>query len=91
MQVPQNPAAFESSGTLTTPSGYTTPNNESDVEKQTPIASLICIGRGKPVPAVLEEEDYIVDFEGPNDPRNPQNWSTWKKYACVYPSQADKD
>lgn len=83
MQVPQNPAAFESSGTLTMPSGYTTPNNESDLEKQTPIASVICMGRGKPVPATLEEEDYIVDFEGPSDPLNPQNWSTWKKYALV--------
>ena len=27
----------------------------------------------------FDEKDYIVDFDGPNDPRDPQNWSTWKK------------
>jgi hypothetical protein len=33
------------------------------------------IGANKPFPAPLPpSEDYVVDFEGPDDPEHPQNW-----------------
>jgi DHA1 family multidrug resistance protein-like MFS transporter len=33
------------------------------------------IGAGRPFPPALPDRDrYIVDFEGPEDPLNPQNW-----------------
>jgi hypothetical protein len=78
MQLSQNPAAHESSGTLTTPSGYSTPRLSAMKEKS-PASSTLSMGNGRRLPLPLEEEDYVVDFEGPDDPRNPQNWSTWKK------------
>ena len=37
-------------------------------------------GAGKPYPPPLpEREDYVVQFEGPDDPLHPQNWSIKKK------------
>jgi hypothetical protein len=79
MQLSHNPAAHESTGTLTTPSGYNTPQL-SVLKEKTPGSSSLSLGNGRRLPAPLEEEDYVVDFDGPDDPRNPQNWSTWKKY-----------
>lgn len=37
-------------------------------------------GGGKPYPPMLpEEEEYVVEFDGPNDPLHPQNWPMKKK------------
>jgi len=80
MQLSQNPAAHESTGTLTTPSGYSTPRL-SVLKEKTPASSSLSLGNGRRLPSPLVEEDYVVDFDGPDDPRNPQNWSTWKKYG----------
>lgn len=38
------------------------------------------IGGGRPFPPSLPKRDpYAVDFDGPNDPTFPQNWSSTKK------------
>jgi hypothetical protein len=74
----QNPAANESTGTLATPSGYST-RRGSLIKEKTPTSTAFCMGKGRQVPVAFDEEDYLVDFDGPNDPRDPQNWSTWKK------------
>lgn len=78
MPLSQIPAAHDSSGTLATPSGYSTPQN-SVLKEKPPASSVLSLGKGREIPLLLEEEHYIVDFDGPDDPRNPQNWSTWKK------------
>ncbi|OKL58891.1 putative transporter [Talaromyces atroroseus] len=37
-------------------------------------------GAGKPYPPPLpSREEYVVEFDGPDDPLHPQNWSTKKK------------
>lgn len=37
-------------------------------------------GAGKPYPPLLpEKEEYVVEFDGHNDPLHPQNWPTNKK------------
>lgn len=37
-------------------------------------------GGGKPYPPALPPyEDYVVEFDGPNDPLHPQNWTLKKK------------
>ena len=37
-------------------------------------------GAGKPYPPPLpEQEEYVVEFDGPDDPLHPQNWSMKKK------------
>lgn len=37
-------------------------------------------GGGKPYPPQLpEEEEYVVEFDGPHDPLHPQNWPMKKK------------
>ncbi|KAF2722672.1 MFS general substrate transporter [Polychaeton citri CBS 116435] len=37
-------------------------------------------GGGKPFPPTLPaQEDYVVEFDGPNDPLHPQNWPLKKK------------
>ncbi|KAF9883607.1 hypothetical protein FE257_003160 [Aspergillus nanangensis] len=39
-------------------------------------------GAGKPYPPQLpEQEQYVVEFAGPDDPLHPQNWPTKKKIA----------
>ncbi|KAI5286267.1 hypothetical protein KEM54_006920 [Ascosphaera aggregata] len=38
-------------------------------------------GRGKPYPPPLPSSDeYVVEFDGPNDPLHPQNWGSMKKF-----------
>lgn len=45
-------------------------------------------GAGKPYPPALPDQDeYVVEFDGPDDPLHPQNWPTRKKsvdtpYLC---------
>lgn len=37
-------------------------------------------GAGKPYPPPLpEKEEYVVEFDGPNDPLHPQNWTFKRK------------
>lgn len=40
-------------------------------------------GAGKPYPPLLpNQEDYVVEFDGPDDPLHAQNWPLRKKYVC---------
>ncbi|KAK1960769.1 major facilitator superfamily transporter [Colletotrichum eremochloae] len=42
--------------------------------------ALPAMGAGKPYPPPLpEQEDYVVEFDGPNDPLHAQNWPLKKK------------
>lgn len=44
-----------------------------------PLANM---GNGKPYPPPLpEKEEYVVEFDGPDDPLHPQNWTLKKKYV----------
>jgi DHA1 family multidrug resistance protein-like MFS transporter len=37
-------------------------------------------GAGKPYPPPLPEQDeYVVEFDGPDDPLHPMNWPIRKK------------
>lgn len=39
-------------------------------------------GAGKPYPPLLpNQEDYVVEFDGPDDPLHAQNWPLGKKYV----------
>lgn len=50
-------------------------------EWKTPLPSF---GAGKPYPPLLpNQEDYVVEFDGPDDPLHAQNWPLRKK--CVIP------
>lgn len=41
------------------------------------------LGAGKPYPASLPDpEDYVVEFEGADDPMHPQNWEMRKKFVA---------
>ncbi|MCJ1390433.1 hypothetical protein MMC18_003292 [Xylographa bjoerkii] len=41
-------------------------------------------GGGKPYPPLLPaQEEYVVEFDGPDDPCHPQNWSLKKKIAIA--------
>ena len=43
---------------------------------------LPAFGGGKPYPPPLpNREDYVVEFDGPDDPMYPQNWPFWTKYV----------
>lgn len=40
------------------------------------------MGRGRQLPRqALNDDDYLVDFDGPEDPRHPFNWKFTTKYA----------
>ncbi|ANZ74078.1 BA75_00873T0 [Komagataella pastoris] len=50
---------------------------EQDTDKSAP---LLPMGNGRPYPPPApDREQYIVAFDGPNDPLFPQNWPTGKK------------
>lgn len=37
-------------------------------------------GAGKPYPPKLpKQEEYVVEFNGPDDPTHPRNWPLWRK------------
>ncbi|PGG95786.1 hypothetical protein AJ79_09872 [Helicocarpus griseus UAMH5409] len=41
-------------------------------------------GAGKPYPPLLpEREEYVVEFDGPDDPLHPQNWTMKRKVATA--------
>lgn len=41
---------------------------------------LPAFGAGKPYPPQLpNRDDYVVEFDGPDDPLYPQNWPLWTK------------
>ena len=41
---------------------------------------LPAFGAGKPYPPLLPgQEEYVVEFDGPDDPLHPQNWPMKKK------------
>lgn len=43
---------------------------------------LPAFGAGKPYPPLLpNQEDYVVEFDGPDDPLHAQNWPMKKKYV----------
>ncbi|EFW19866.1 hypothetical protein D8B26_003635 [Coccidioides posadasii str. Silveira] len=51
---------------------------------RTPKGPLPAFGAGKPYPPPLpEKEEYVVEFDGPDDPLHPQNWSMKRKVATA--------
>ena len=50
------------------------------VSSRTPKRPLPGFGAGKPYPPGLpDQEEYVVEFDGPDDPLHAQNWPTRKK------------
>lgn len=44
----------------------------------------LSMGAGKPIPPPLpDSKEYIVEFDGPDDPGHPLNWSLTVKYAYL--------
>ena len=41
---------------------------------RTPRDHWVPIGAGKPFPPTLDQEQYVVEFDGSDDPMHPQNW-----------------
>lgn len=47
---------------------------------------LPAFGAGKPYPPMLPAaDDYVVEFDGPDDPMHAQNWPLRKKYVPLVP------
>ena len=45
-------------------------------------------GGGKPYPPPLpDQEEYVVEFDGKDDPLHPMNWPFKKKYALPSTNQ----
>ena len=40
-------------------------------------------GGNIPIPAESESDPYKVDWDGPDDPTNPQNWTLRRKWALT--------
>ncbi|WEW55571.1 hypothetical protein PRK78_001002 [Emydomyces testavorans] len=54
------------------------------VRSRVPKGPLPAFGAGKPYPPPLpEKEEYVVEFDGPDDPLHPQNWSMKRKVATA--------
>lgn len=52
-----------------------------NVDKQ---QGTLSMGAGKPIPPSLpDSNEYVVDFDGPDDPAHPLNWSFTVKYVCL--------
>lgn len=76
------------SGPPTTSPFTIQPNSEDSHDlKEIPIQDTwITMGGRLPHPSYCPDRlSYVVTFDGPNDPWNPQNWSTWKKYIINVP------
>jgi DHA1 family multidrug resistance protein-like MFS transporter len=57
---------------------YTVGSTRTEARESKPLPGF---GAGKPYPPVIpaEREAYVVDFEGPEDPLHPMNWTSKKK------------
>ncbi|GKZ16853.1 hypothetical protein AbraIFM66951_006344 [Aspergillus brasiliensis] len=66
-------------------------SSQHNVEHGVPIDAetyVLSFGRGRPHPPLLpSREDYVVDFDGPDDPAFPQNWpmrtSVILAFTCI--------
>ncbi|KAK9471299.1 major facilitator superfamily domain-containing protein [Dipodascopsis tothii] len=57
---------------------------ESDLEGQTIHDTLPAFGAGKPYPPTApEKEQYVVEFDGPDDPEHPMNWHIRRKLGVM--------
>lgn len=57
--------------------GRSSTNNTATRDAKRPLPEF---GAGKPYPPLLpEQEEYVVEFDGPHDPLHPQNWPIRKK------------
>jgi DHA1 family multidrug resistance protein-like MFS transporter len=49
------------------------------------------MGLGKPYPPLLPaQEEYVVEFTGPDDPLHAQNWPMKKKWVNLEGASVDK-
>lgn len=52
---------------------------------------ILSMGAGKPIPPLLpDSKEYIVEFDGPDDPTHPLNWSFTVKYVLFKMVQTDQ-
>ncbi|OAX80988.1 hypothetical protein ACJ72_04676 [Emergomyces africanus] len=52
----------------------------ASLRSRPPKKPLPPFGAGKPYPPLLpDREEYVVEFDGPDDPLHPQNWTMTKK------------
>jgi DHA1 family multidrug resistance protein-like MFS transporter len=65
----------------TTVGGNATPSRlTSTISRRKTNRPLPDMGAGKPFPPVLpDQEEYVVEFDGADDPRHAQNWTMSKK------------
>jgi multidrug resistance protein len=56
---------------------------EKDIEKGASPCSISSADEPGPEEEEAEHDPNIIDFDGPNDPENPMNWNTTKKWGMV--------
>ncbi|KAI9811604.1 MAG: hypothetical protein M1827_005353 [Pycnora praestabilis] len=88
--VPRQPSEFERhptelrrQSTLRTVHAGTVGKSKDNVTSRRDSGKpLLAFGGGKPFPLPLpEREEYVVEFDGPNDPLHAQNWPMLKKVS----------
>lgn len=72
---------------------YSDPKDETDVEKISPGALEANAPRASSATNSVQEQEEkfddpidpnIVDWDGPNDPKNPMNWPPWKVKTHIF-------
>lgn len=51
-------------------------------QRPTPRENWPSFGDGRPCPPAIDNESYVVEFDGANDIMHPFNWAIRKKYVC---------
>ena len=73
----RHPTALSRIETQRTQHSTTVGRSPTSRESRKPLPNF---GGGKPYPPPLPAmEEYVVEFDGPDDPLHPQNWSIKKK------------
>ena len=83
-----NPSSTRSSGTYSKELDIVVSSVEQLSQDRLAMQKIekVSMGKGKPLPPLVSYSDaYIVDFDGSDDPLNPQNWPLAKKYAPLNP------
>ena len=63
-----------------TDDGTATPGEKDEAQDELPTSA----NATTPVSHPTEERNDLVDWEGPNDPENPQNMPQWKKWMITW-------
>jgi DHA1 family multidrug resistance protein-like MFS transporter len=82
-EVNPTPARTASNSALSTMDNEKPRNSNATLNDSNNVLSDIEKGQNSDAPAQTKDDSHLVVFDGPNDPDNPKNWTTKRRWAIT--------